>query len=350
MRNQSILRRIQQKLLWAPVYRIGCLRGINPTLVLFAGGPEGPDANLLPLMERLAGEGYDCRYFSGGRALKFIWTYARARAAFLADALPNDCRPRPGTAVVQLRHGCGSFRRADYSAQGRAYTHICACAPDLLPQLAEAYACDPAVIVPWGMPRTDIYCNAAKVEEYRQMVLEAFPGIGGRKIVLYAPAFRGEPDAARRDGVLDYDALSRELDAGCALLIRSAPPARTPLPPPDWDFVFDAAGLPAETLLCAADLLISDYSPLVFEYALLGRPMLFYPYDLETRGHSFHFPYLRFVPGDLAWDTEDIIAGVRRGLFEGQFDPARVQAFRGQFMSACDGHATERILHNVLNI
>ncbi|MDR2687969.1 MAG: CDP-glycerol glycerophosphotransferase family protein [Oscillospiraceae bacterium] len=390
MSLKSILRWAVLKLLWAPLYRLGRLRRLDPRLVLFASelDPQVSD-NLRPLMARLTQEGYDCRFFSVTRELprrrrhmrsmQFIWAYARARATFLVDSFSpvNVCKPRPGAAVVQLWHGCGAFKKIGYSTRDAAwgpsrrqlrllpmhrnYTHICASAPDILPQLADAYACHPAILVPWGVPRADFYFSPTNIARSKEEVLAAFPEIGSRKIVLYAPTFRGDSAGeARHDGALDYGALSDALEAGCALLLKPHPRASTHipkppqgLPPPERDpFVFDAAGLPVETLLCAADLLVTDYSSLVFEYSLLGRPMLFYPYDLEDydRSRSFYFPYLRFVPGDLAWSSGDIAAAVRRNLFEGQFDPARVEAFRERFMSACDGHSTERILHNIFGI
>ena len=385
MKIKTILRWAVLHLFWAPLYRLGRLRGINPRLVLFASELESaPGDNFRPLMARLTEEGYDCRFFSvtgalpgwkkHARSLRFLWALSHARAVFLVDSFSpiNACKIRPGTAVVQLWHGCGAFKRHGYSTQGlawgpdsrqlrllpmhRGYTHVCASAPDILPYLAEAYGCNPAIIVPWGVPRTDFYFSGANIDESKAKVLEAFPDIGDRKLVLYAPTFRGDHlGEARHDGVLDYDELARELDANCAFLLKPHPHAleRIPLPPAEeCPFVFNAADIPIETLLCAADLLITDYSSLIFEYSLLGRPMLFYPYDLEEydRERSFYLPYLRFVPGDLVWETEDIINGVRRNLFEGQFDPARVEAFRQANMSACDGHSTQRILHNVLNI
>jgi len=382
---KDIARWVVIKLLWAPLYRLGRLRRPDPRLVLFASEFEAaPDSNFRPLMERLAAQGYDCRFFGitqalprwerQARSLQFLWAYARARAVFLTNTFSpvSACRPRPGTDVVQLWHGCGAFKKFGYSTRELAWgpgarllrllpphrynTYVCASTPDVLPQLAEAYACGRHKIVPWGMPRTDFFFRPAYVEASRQLVREAFPEIGDRKLVLYAPTFRGDSlAAARHDGVLDYGALSRELDANCALILKPHPSVLKHMPPPPPDpcpFVFNAADLPIEALLCAADLLISDYSSLIFEYALLGRPMLFYPYDLEDydRDRSFYFPYLRFVPGDLVWDTEDIVAAVRRNLFEGQFDPARVAVFRERYMSACDGHSTERILHNIFGI
>ena len=389
---KTILRWAIVNLLWAPLYRLGRLRKIKPRLVLFASELEpAPGDNFLPLMQRLQEEGYDCRFFSVTRALpgwkrrlrsmRFLWEFSRARALFLVDSFSplNACKPRPGTAVVQLWHGCGAFKRFGYSARDaafgpdarrlrllpmhRGYTHVCASAPDIIPYLAGAYGCPPAIIVPWGVPRTDFYFSAKNIAASKEKILALFPDIGERKIVLYAPTFRGtHMGEARHDAALDYEALAGALDASCALLLKPHPRALThiprPLPeqgstPPEQrPFVFNAVDVPIETLLCAADLLISDYSSLIFEYSLLGRPMLFYPYDLEEydRERSFYAPYLRFVPGDLVWSAEDIVDGVRRNLFEGQFDPARVEAFRGTNMSACDGHSTQRILHNVLGI
>ena len=382
---KTILRWVVLKLLWASLYRLGRLRKPDPRLVLFASELESHVSdNFRPLMERLTREGYDCRFFSVTRALprrqrhrrsmQFIWAYARAGCTFLVDSFSpaNVCKPRPGASLVQLWHGCGAFKKFSYSTRElawgpggrslrilpmhRGYTHVCASAPGVVPQLAEAYACDPAIIVPWGVPRTDFYFNPANIAKSREKVLETFPEIGRRKIVLYAPTFRGDSlSAARHDNILDYETLSRDLDTDCALLLKPHPRAVTHIPQPQAEqdpFVFDAAHLPIETLLCAADLLISDYSSLIFEYALLGRPMLFYPYDLEDydSARSFYFPYLRFVPGDLVWSSEDIAANLRRNLFEGQFDPARVQAFRDAYMSACDGHSTERILYNIFGI
>jgi CDP-ribitol ribitolphosphotransferase len=286
-------------------------------------------------------------------------------------ALTDNCTPRKGTEIIQLWHGCGAFKRWGYSTidlgwgasartyrwfpAHRNYTYACVSSPEVIPHYAEAFHCSPDRIRPWGVPRTDFYFRPGAVEESRAKVLEAFPEIGQRKIVLYAPTFRGNSlRRARHDDVLDYALLEEQLSADCALLLKPHPRAKRKIPvaePGHIPFVFDAITLPIEILLCAADLVVSDYSSLVFEYSLLGRPMLFYAYDLEhyecTR--SFYYPYLSFVPGDLVWNTEDLITGVRRNLFEGGFNINRVAAFRDKFMCACDGHSTERILNNVMN-
>jgi CDP-ribitol ribitolphosphotransferase len=96
-------------------------------------------------------------------------------------------------------------------------------------------------------------------------------------------------------------------------------------------------------LLCVADLCISDYSSLVFEYALFERQMVFYAPDLEQYfdERGFYYDYDTLTPGPVFREQEALINYVK-GLNLAPTE--QVQSFRQRFMSACDGHATERIL------
>jgi len=374
---------VVRRMFFPLVYYIGCLRNIDPKLVVFLNdNVEGLSDNFAPVMDRLSAEGFRCVHLAkrqGGRIkqygqlTQYYLLYARARAVFLVEAsLLTSCfRPRRGTLLVQLWHGCGAFKKFGHSSVGsrwgasasylrwfplnRNYTYACVSSPEVVRHYAEAFGCAPEVIRPWGAPRTDFYFRPGVVEQCRQQVLDAFPGIGQRKIVVYAPTFRGNSmKRARHDDVIDYEAMAAALGENTAFLLKPHPRSRRAIPMPEGEtpFIFDAMHLPIEVLLCAADLVITDYSSLIFEYALLGRPMLFYAYDLENYAgaRDFYYPYLEFIPGDMVWDSEGLIDGIQRNLFEGKFDAARVEAFREKFMSACDGHSTERILKNVLGI
>ena len=108
------------------------------------------------------------------------------------------------------------------------------------------------------------------------------------------------------------------------------------------DFVFDGSTtVKIETALCAADILIADYSSLIFEYSLLNKPMLFYAYDLEEYEHdrSFYFDYKSFVPGKIVINNDEIILAIQQN----DFRKDRIPAFREKFMGAYDGRSTARI-------
>ncbi|MDR2648029.1 MAG: CDP-glycerol glycerophosphotransferase family protein [Oscillospiraceae bacterium] len=375
----NLLRRIiLQHLAFPVIYRIGCLRRINPRFVLFASefSANMPDS-LQPLHTRLLDEGYDCRFFGllPGKTkrqqylhwIAFFFALAQARTLFLDDYYfpAYACKPRKGTQIVQVWHACGAFKKWGRSTADLAwgssqkklkylpihntYTHCLVSSPACIPHYAEAFGCDPAIVHPWGVPRTDIFFASDFCETARAQILTMFPSIGSRRIVLYAPTFRGNNNKkVRHDAAVDFAALRDALQEDCVLLYKPHPRVKKSIAD-DGAFLYDAKNIPIATLLGAADLVISDYSSLIFEYALFGRPMLFYAYDLENyeRVRSFYEPYLSFVPGDLVWSTDDIICGIRRNLFEGGFEASGVAAFAQKHMSACDGGATSRVLSNL---
>ena len=111
------------------------------------------------------------------------------------------------------------------------------------------------------------------------------------------------------------------------------------------DFAIDlTADMTIEELLMVSDVCISDYSSLVFEYSLFERPMLFFAYDLEEYydWRGFYYDYAEMTPGPTCKTTEEMIDYIKN--LDTRFDRQKVVDFKNKFMSACDGHATERIL------
>ena len=88
---------------------------------------------------------------------------------------------------------------------------------------------------------------------------------------------------------------------------------------------------------------------MIFEYSLFERPMLFFAYDLEDYfdWRGFYYDYDELTPGPVVKTTEEVIHYIEN--LDVMFDREQVHAFREKFMSACDGHATDRIMHLVVN-
>ena len=108
-------------------------------------------------------------------------------------------------------------------------------------------------------------------------------------------------------------------------------------------FAFDVTDdLRIEEALCAADIVITDYSSLIFEYALLKRPMIFFAYDLaeyET-DRSFYYDYEQLVPGPIVKSTRQLVDVVKSG--DGDY-LKKTENFINKYMSSCDGKSTKRI-------
>lgn len=167
-----------------------------------------------------------------------------------------------------------------------------------------------------------------------------------KKLILYAPTYRGSVREARSPDRLDLPALKEELGDGFIIMIRQHPfvKKKAEIPKDASDFAVDVSDLKIEDLIMASDMLITDYSSIVFEYSLFEKPMIFFAYDLEDyeKQRGFYYPVRELMPGPVCTDLHDVSREIRR--MESGFDRMKVRAFKYRFMGGCDGHATSRVL------
>ena len=363
--------------LWPLAFNLCKKKPINEKLILFAYSKnytEMPD-NMTGIYDFLSERGYDCRIMQSPQNplkrilfdFKFQKLYAQCKCVFITDNFDPVYahQPKKGTRVIQLWHACGAFKKWGYSTldlpwggkredmlrfpMHNTYTDVFVSSEAVIPCYAEAFRCSERRVKAFGTPRTDIYFDSDFVAAQRDELLKSFPEIGDRKIILYAPTFRGNsPEQAYNEKPLDYAKMKEAFGKDYALVLKLHPFTAKKFGMTEeekekyGDFVFDGSNsLKIETALCAADILIADYSSLIFEYSLLGKPMLFYAYDLEQYEHdrSFYFDYKSFVPGKIVIDNDEIIEAIRSG----DFREDRIPAFREKFMGACDGECVRRI-------
>lgn len=113
------------------------------------------------------------------------------------------------------------------------------------------------------------------------------------------------------------------------------------------DFFYDFSDYrEVNDLLFVTDILITDYSSVCFEFALLNKPMIFFAYDVEEyiRQRDFYFEYQSFIPGTLAKNTEDIITSIVNKDFETQ----KIKPFVDYFFDHQDGQASKRFVDQLI--
>ena len=147
--------------------------------------------------------------------------------------------------------------------------------------------------------------------------------------------------------MVDIEKFCEALNDEYVLIIKHHPYVKNP-PSIDEkykDFASDLSDdADIEDLLCVADICISDYSSLVFEYSLFERPLIFFAYDIDDYNdwRGFYYDYDKLTPGPVFTENEEIIDYIKN--IDERFDKQRIIEFREKFMSACDGNATERII------
>ena len=130
-------------------------------------------------------------------------------------------------------------------------------------------------VLPLGTPRTDRFYDTAALDASRSWLLAIHPELRDRKVVLYAPTFRGRGRAKVRH---ERARRRRACASGCrptyALVLKSHPnldPSTQPTA--GFDVVADPKG-DMNDWLALADVFVTDYSSSIFEWAILHRPLV----------------------------------------------------------------------------
>ena len=134
---------------------------------------------------------------------------------------------------------------------------------------------------------------------------------------------------------------------GAAAPAPSVRARRVRLDPDLAGFAVDVSDWPdMNELMLVADLLVTDFSSAIFEFALLDRPMAFFApdHDAYEGERGFYFDFLAGVPGPVFEETRDLAAYVKAD----DFDLARVRAFARTWFDVADGHASERFVDRLV--
>lgn len=308
-----------------------------------------------------------CRYREEfKRALSFVKDVATANYVIISDAcgVYSCVNKRKGQYAVQLWHGCGAFKKFGFSTSDLlfgtdrhtkekfpSYANldlVTVSSPEVIWAYEEAMGLENQNLVKaLGISRTDAFFDEKYVEAAVNRVHEMVPESKGKKIILYAPTFRGTTRRAEGPDELDLKMLAEKLSNEYVLLIKHHPFVKEPpaIPEEAKGFAFDISKKSdIQDLICASDICISDYSSLIYEYSLFERPMIFFAYDLndycDWRG--FYYDYDELTPGPIVKTTEEVVDYIE-GLKKG-FDTTEIRQFREKFMSSCDGHATDRVM------
>lgn len=263
-------------------------------------------------------------------------------------------RLRKGQKVVQIWHACGAFKRFGLDApslltpQEEKLTHcqyaaVCVSSEQVRPFYAQAFGIGKERVMALGTPRTDALLQETTRQKLRDTIFLRHPEWVGKRIYLYTPTFReqnGKPCAY--DPQIDWEALDAALTEEERFIIRRHPIMKEPFfKTGQFRHIVDATCEPTPGLLTVASLVVTDYSSVIFDALLCGVPLVFYCPDLDTYERNFYLAYPEDLPGPTVLRAQEL-PGVMREVC--QHPPLeQLASFRSAQLSACDGHASERV-------
>jgi CDP-glycerol glycerophosphotransferase len=204
-------------------------------------------------------------------------------------------------------------------------------------------------ILETGYPRNDRLVTAGPDERAGLRRLLGLPD--GARVVLYAPTFRDTNRngwaAATYDG-LDLDRLLRLLGPDWHVLLRGHSfNARYDRSDHSAGRIHDVTQHPdINDLYLAADVLVTDYSSAMFDFAVTGKPILFFTPDLRQYAASrgVYFDLAEVAPGPLDVDVVTLAAHLKDVDEVAASHAERYAAFRARFAPWDDGKAAARVV------
>ncbi|MBM7841176.1 CDP-ribitol ribitolphosphotransferase [Alkalihalobacillus xiaoxiensis] len=304
------------------------------------------------------------------KTFKDIWNLAlwsaTSKKIILDDFYPMiyPLRIRKEADLIQVWHAVGAFKTFGYSRVGRPggpsiksknhrnYTKAIVSSKNVGRHYAEGFGIkEEETIVPIGAPRTDVFFDDTYKNAKKEELYDEYPFLKGKKVILFAPTFRGNGQSSAHYpfDVLNFKELYDNLKDEYVFIFKIHPFVnnKVTIPYQYVDFFYDFSEYrEVNDLLFITDILITDYSSVCFEFALLNKPMIFFAYDVEDyiRQRDFYFEYQSFIPGTLAKNTEDIISSIINKDFEKQ----KIKPFVDYFFDHQDGFASRRFVDQVI--
>lgn len=289
-------------------------------------------------------------------AISFMDLLVRAKYVFICDTFApvSAGEHEKGTKIVQLCHFAGPIKKLGYVTEDdvptyykgnvfKNYDLVSVSSEMYVPLIAEAMRQEDGVVQALGVSRSDVYYDEAWIFSCKEEFYKQFPDAHDKKILLWAPTFRGKassPDALDNETFLN---LQEKLGDEWLVLIKHHPHDDAVAKNPKYR---SNCTIPSERLLPVIDFLITDYSALVSDFLLYERPFILYAPDLDdyekTRG--FFLDY-RSITKNMTKDAKNLdvmIKKVYQQWLDG--DHEEIRQTRERLMSACDGNATKRII------
>lgn len=295
------------------------------------------------------------------KTLKFNYVCSKAKYIISPMGFPNKGKKRKGQIFVQTWHGSPykkiylsrskkskKFNR--YVKQFRGTDYFCVQCAKSIEYLKEGLSLNENVFVKAGIPRNDILFSMT--DEFRLNLKQKLGLPLDKKVILYCPTWRRYDYKAELP--FDLDKMKSEIGEEYILLLRSHAGKHTwvdknnrPINVFDNIFSFNGGAYPEITHLYAiTDIMVSDYSSAIFDFAITQKPQLFYAYDLEEYEAKFglYEKYDVFCPGPISRTQEELVSDIKNIDLVSQKYAEKYKAFQQKYLEYEKGNATKTLV------
>ena len=258
---------------------------------------------------------------------------------------------RKGQSLIQIWHACGAFKKfgldapstrseAEEKSLHSQYGAVIVTSEKCRKYYAGAFGISEDICLPLGLPRTDrLFTDKEKM---RENILKKHPEFEGKRIYLYCPTFREDKgERTVYDPEINWSELSNALCDDEIFVIRRHPVMDYRLTDKEYPNILDLTDESTLELTAASDVIITDYSSVIYDACLLSVPSVFYCPDYKDYERGFYLEFPDDLPGELVTESGKLLETVRNTKENPPAD--KIRKFIGEQMEACDGKSAERV-------
>lgn len=253
--------------------------------------------------------------------------------------------------VLQVWHASGAIKKFGNDIKRpykiKNYDYILCTSDEWKKPYSTAFNVKEENVIVTGIPRNDYIFSKKRMNRYKKEMLVEYPQIGEKKVVLFAPTFRGDSIFDIKYQGIDLDHLKEQLGDDYILIYR-VHPAFGDIKITDNESIINGNKDVLRKLFSITDYLITDYSAVLFDFAILNKPIIFFTPDLEeyTNDRGMYIDYSGTLPGPICKTEDEVIDKIICGDFSG-YD---VEGFRNKYFKYTDTKSSERVMDLIIKV
>lgn len=285
----------------------GKLIGCNPYYIYQALLKEHPDYQYIWCYNKKSNNTKTTHYVSKN-SLAYIYHLLTARIYITNDSVPQYIPFRKKQIVINTWHGGGAYKKVgmelgkqcnwynqlNLRRTSQSTTYFISSSKGFSNAAPKAYLISPSKILPFGMPRNDIFFNNKEMNIANNKIRSLYKISDKDFVVLYAPTFR----KSKFNLLPDFELISKAIKdkfkcQSVCFLVRAHHTISSAFSTLRNNWCIDVSDYPyMQDLLCTAQMLISDYSSCIWDYSYTYRPCILYTPDLleYQSDRDFHNP------------------------------------------------------------
>lgn len=255
--------------------------------------------------------------------------------------------------VLELWHATGALKQfgndvdRDYVIHN--YDYVIANSDFFKPLYAQAFNLPESHVKVTGIPNNDKIFKEEFIEQTRKRLLEKYPMLKGKKVLMYAPTFRGRISTHFREAKIDLAAVHKKLGEDCIIIYKAHPLIANSEYEGNPNVLFVKDEL-ISSLFCVTDVLISDYSAITIDWMAFNKPVVAYVPDLKNYAQKpgLTIDYAKEFPGPVVRSEKGLVRALKAGDSENGRQKRAV--FTKKMYKYCDGESTNRVVQMIDSI